>query len=831
MEAFEKIPHKFELEEGKDPSASNNTNNEDVEGLTKEGKESLDNRTTTSKQLAAEAKEYLKRANESLQKLAREEQVLSFSDHNRFLKKITEVEESPDTESSTKAKKLCEEIEEYKANKLKKTTEEELVREVNDPEIETRLNRVKTLFEDPETAKHIGTNQVEAFKAWCVERIKKNPTIKNAEETIYLVQNHSTDGIKPRKEFYETQIKPLLSRYGMTIGESPLLREKGFSERKSILPLMKQSSELIEEGFRAGFYSIKTKQKIVADMLKSPESATIWRKAGEIKQIRQKEDNNYALFERKITINGTEIDAMSKASKKELFKSYADYDDLSLRKTTVDNWKQIIENEANLAREFGEIYKDDKEGFRNAIHSFNLMDYTQKERAIKEHKKLKEENEKGKLQKSLEILKKSLTEIEKAENEKVLCTKTAKRFRDFVLDKSRYTDSKGKLDIEKQQKLHEGLTSKTPVHEKEKRNIEAYRQKRNLFRVSLKKFGDITPEMTNEKLEEKQAQYDAESYTKRMELHEKLKGEIAKKEKEKEKMKKLRSNSTEMEKVPDIQKGILEKRFKLLRSLDALIEEKTPESVREGLNQIYSYMDAANKLIEDFSGDPEIEKRLSELLELKRALGNPEEAKKTEEEEMMEEAKKTMEENKFGVGDRVRKQEKIHKASTLISLSEKRHGEKKKAADRALEAALEKSEDETQKRIIEDYHKRGGVINKKDTGGKVRKIEADEEKLGADWISAKDHVDAEGVDNLEDKAGTTEIEITKDGQVLDKEGRKRELEQREEAIAVDVGEQMNEQREKKEGIKKPSAYSKTALEVARKRAARRVIEEKVKKAA
>jgi hypothetical protein len=135
--------------------------------------------------------------------------ILNTKDHLRFINKL---EENPDSEE---VKALLQELKDYEEKQENSQEAETRLRSLDDPKLEDEIKKIEALFDDPETAKHLGKNQVNKFKDWCMKRVKATPSLKTAKETLELVQNHSTDGIKPRAEFYRNKILPFLSKYGL----------------------------------------------------------------------------------------------------------------------------------------------------------------------------------------------------------------------------------------------------------------------------------------------------------------------------------------------------------------------------------------------------------------------------------------------------------------------------------------------------------------------------------------------------------------------------------------------------------------------------------------
>lgn len=809
----------------KTPDDKRRNEEDDPSRLSPRDKERISKGEANYQEIAREIKKGKERLGEKLTALAQKGSVLDPKDNKEFIKRI-------ETADSGELKEIEEEIDNYENEKSNLKEEETKTRDMEDPEITPYLEEIETLFKDPKTTKYLGEKQVGKFEEWCVKRIKATPSIATAKETLFLVQNHSRDGIKPREEFYTHEIVPFLKKYKLNISQCPYLAEEGFSERKEVLPIMKESAEMLEKGYQVGLYSFKTKQKMITDILKNPNIDEIRAEREKIKQVTRKESEQYvnqssSIFTTTtVTVHGKSIRAMSEKSVSAFLRDYKDYD-LDERTKTLANWKKIVENEGKLVEQLGDIYKDDSPAFFSALKGFELLDYTQKEKALKTHQNLVEKNDQEIQRESLAILNQSLQAIEEARDEKTISDKTAKKYQEAVQNTSAYTNpATGEIDLAKQQKLLDQLTSTTPIYEREKRNLVAYETKRKAFGKDLKKFAKENPEISEEKIKERQEEYDESRFKERTKLHEDLKKEMA----EAEKTKKQNKMTEKKLKITEEEKKEAEnnspERTKLIEAVKTYIEEKTPESIEKGLTAVYLYFAFSKAKIHE---DKELHALRDELESLQENLGESKEVDKTLKKEMDQEARTTIEDN-TDTEDKAKEVAKIKRAETLIEQSEEIHGKETDAMERSEKEALSKAEDQTEKQVIQDFHEmeegknEKTALNREGTGENIiyvdfkkgRKMTSQEQE------DLKNRLKKEEARSERDGKGSASIQMEEDGETLEKEERKQAIEEKEESLIGKITEGILGKREKKA----KTNFSDIATEQAAKRAAERMLEEK-----
>ena len=805
----------------------------DINQLTPNDRKRLENGEVNTKQLRAELIQHKAAAEAELRKLTtiqsdtEEGTYLDINDYKNFNQRIK------DTKSPEDAKNLVNEIQEYPAKKRKQSKKDNEKREMDDSALKPHIDKIENLFKRPDVKAWVGSKQVASFREWCMEEIKKAPSIKTAKDILYKL-NNDRNGLKPRQEFYERTLGPKLKKYGISLSDTPYLEREGLSERKEAFKAIEDAEKKLEGMRNTGLYSFKAKQKMIQDMLKGDGLGVITRLHKQTTDVIRNEstqftNQNSSIFKNTmVTVHGVSVRAMSDASVKAFLDDYKEYD-LQTRADTVLHWAKIVENEGKLVKDLGDIYEKDPEGFKKALKSFAALPYMQKENALKEHKRMIDKNDKEIVHESLNILHKSVVSIDEAKDKGFLSNRTTNSFKKFVQNTSKYTNSKtGKIDLKKQQDIYEKMTGKTPIYEKENRNIAAYEAGHKKFSDFLKKFAKDNPDIDKQEIKDWQDEYEEGTFSERKQTYLKLKTEAGEIDKERKKDKKTEKKL----KVSETDKNEAEKnspeRGKLIEAVKAYIEEKTPESVEKGLTAIYLYFAFSKAKITD---DPEIKGYRDELEDLESQLGKNHEADdESTEQEMMDEAEDAIG-TETNIDHELDELDYVDGASKLIEESERKHGNDTDARKRSKEDVLAHSGDDIEDDIIESFYDvsdKDVILNEEDTGDNIIRVNFNEKRrmTSNEREEFQDLVFDEQSRDFQSHGGTTKIEIEDNGRTLDKNSRTESLENRKSSVIDMIADKIMSKRQKTEGIKS-NAFSNIAEQAAAKRAAEQKVKDRV----
>ncbi len=566
----------------------------------------------------------LKLAN--LKKQIKDREVVSFSSYksaDETLQKELEEEKSPE-----KLEALIKRIEGKTKEEQEKANDESSEIDFKSPKLKPYKKQAQNLIKKYE--RHLGTKQTGKFEKWFLDELEKAPSIKNAKDLLYKLENNDVDGIKPRKLFYEQRIAPLMRKYGVAFDELSFLGIEGLSERKPAIMKIEEIEKRIEGLKNAGFYSFKCKKEIMQKMLKAPSENKLNQIFKTADQVLKEEANLFTsqtisiLTKTKINIHGKDYQAMSQKSV-DLFLADYQHNDIETRKKTIPNLEEIAKNEGKLLRELGKLYKDDKEGFFEAVKSFLLLSYQEKEQELKTHKTLIKNNNKETLRKSNKISDEMLKEIDDARTKKTISNKTAASFRKWARNPKHFTNNKGEIDLKKQERMKNNMTSTTPVFEREKRNLAAYKyRKEKRFSPLLEKYQKANPEISDSEIRDWEEEYNEGTYKERKTLYKKLKKSASEAKINKEKSTKFTGEN--LQKSTEKLKGMsLEG---LMEKTDTLIQK---EHYIEAGQQLWRWL-SENRKTASAKQKTKIKLKINYINDLIAELGDGEETESRQQE-------------------------------------------------------------------------------------------------------------------------------------------------------------------------------------------------------
>lgn len=774
----------------------------------------------TYKELAAEKRrmqeQAVKQLDRSVNQLAKNNKIQIDSKEYATLREKIDKAKTPGQVEEIINKELND-FEESKIKEKEANKDKEKILDRNAPEIKEKKQEVEQLLRRPEMAKYIGTNQIKQFVDWCQQAIDSKPSIANAEEVLYKLQNHSTDGIKPREEFYKQSVNPMLKRYQLQLSDCKYLEQQGLSERKEAMQQINQIESTLEGMKQSGLYSFKAKKEILQQALKSDNIGQLNQITKDVNEVTRNESRqftsiNSSIFKNtKVTVHGISIQAMSERSTK-AFLDYYKETGIKERKDTVLNWEKIVSNEAKLFKELGEIYKDDPEGFKAAAKNFEHLDYMQKEDALKEHKKTVENNDKETVKKSAEIKNDAYKEIEKAKDKKIICNKTARRFKEifFKDPKKKFTDSKGKIDLTKLEDTYKQLTSTKAENSEGNRNLAAYEKQREEFLDLHKQMDKDNPNMEKTELRDLMEEFDESTFKQRAKQINEIKKLAKEKEKERNKESEIKeaANLDEKEELKDLEKLSLEE-----------AQEKAMEYVMEG-----EYAKAMETLAPHWKNGKALALMDLIMAKMKELQGSQkeEEPDKTLENEAKREAEKEI------AADDVLRMEmeelQAHQAiDEMVTRSEDRNDRETDAKDRAEMEAMKQSTTDEEDEIIEQFHQQAQVDEMLGHHGSAEKVEVinmDEASTKEDINDIYSHAYREQSRDIKENKGSVEFEMR------DKQGRTLERDAREEVIEKQKQSLIDRLTDKVSSRLEDSDYNESTRRIAARRAAKEALENK-----
>jgi len=731
---------------------------------------------------------------------------------------------------SEKIKKLPEEKE--RQGKIDQDKAKKLSPDHKD--IKAKKAEVTKMMTEPEIAKWLGTKQIKQYELWAFEAIDKNPSIANAEGVIKRMQEDRKDGIKPRREFFERVLSPMLKKYGIDLNDTPYLKAEGLSERKAAMDLAKKAEKKLDGMRNAGLYSTKAVREIMAELLKADSASKQKEIGAKIESVTAKEAQSYtninsSIFDETMTVNGVTMKKMSPKSKKLYLDFYKDAG-LKDRGEMVLNWKKVVENEAQLAKDLGEVYKADPEGFKKSLKIFEFLDFMEKKKFVEEQKVLVAEQDKETLHKSQEITAKALKAIDEAKEKRAVCNITAKKFKGLFLDSKRFIDPKTKkIDLDKLQKAYDKLTSPKPVSDAENRNLKAYEVERANYVRMYEKLKRDNPDINPEELKRWMDRYDDETFSGRKKIFQDLIKEINERKRKKLEKKKVEKETGITDKEKREAKEKSPERSELIVFVNDCLAEDTEDSIKDAYKALHLYRLANEEKAEN---DPTFLYLEEVVARRKRELITAGNKDKKKSEKIKDSVERVADSQEF--------KEKIDESNIRevnieqTQRSQRRHHNKVSAKERAEEESLEKAGNDQEKRdVIKNYYEltdKKHVLQTEDreTGEEIVDVKFNNVKMTREQIE-KNKKEIRGK-----KERMTKNKGFKDVRIMDDKGRELKAEeatvregQRQEKLDI----QMIEEAEKLAGIRrkveKPEdSASNLQDRVAMMREARRLRQEK-----
>lgn len=712
--------------------------------LTDEEREALDNNETTIYKLAADRRRLKDEANKELNNMVQTgrtgKNIIDLKEYSQFQKELNE------TDSPEKTKEILERIKDLPRQKeLERNSQADKARRLDpeDPKLLELQEKFDSICEENEDL--IGAKEVEGFEAWAAQERRKNPTVANMEDMIKRLEGkESSDrgGLAPRRE----EFKKLTELFKKFDAGSPLdnefIAEQGLSERTQFRKNAETMMKHLEQQRDTGFYSAECLKTSMTEILTAEDPRAQIEMIDQSKRIARKESEGYIYLNDSIQIEGKSIRKMSESSKKKYLDYYKNtgFDE---REELVDNWEQLVENEADLANELAEIYGDDTKGLHLALDTFQHLDFVEKEKALEKHEYLVEKKtEKNELHKEL-ILEGVDKALEKAMEDGTISEKTAERYTALFSDPEKYknpeTNQPG--DLATLEKWYKILTSPNP--QPEHKNLAAYKAEREKFQEDIKRLGEINPDLEEEgDLAELQEEYDEEGWSKRKQLHSKLKDRMLKERLD-------MSKKREKEKAAGIdeedKKEAKESPKEKLHVIDAATLLMSENNPRKALKMLMLYD-------EENPNDKQILFLIETAAKLLRENGSKEEEKDFEHkvEEELEEITKS--ESKKG---ELEEAQLINLNIIGAKQNEQRHDKQKSGVERAEDESMEHISGSLEKELAKQYYEGTDdthILNEEGSGEEIQEVEFDD----IEWTDEERHEAKEKMYHDQDRITTKE---------------------------------------------------------------------------
>ncbi|MFA6305184.1 MAG: hypothetical protein WC651_00435 [Candidatus Gracilibacteria bacterium] len=789
--------------------------------LTQSEIEAVQRRETSIDAITNERNRKAHRAKEELAKLTSSS---NLKETDRVISREEEREYSERIQKTKSAEKMQTILDE-----ITRLPDERKILEKDDPQLE----ELKAEFDEcvDDNVQYIGTKQVDGFKKWFEEQMNKKPQVKHLKDLIKRLKGEqSTDsgGLYPRREEYTT-LKNLFKKYDLKEPtDSKYIEEEGLKERKEY----RKNAETIENHLmrvkETGFYSKEVIQETMQQALTADSPSAQKEIKTQLDKISRLESEGFTHLDSKITVGGITIRKMSQKGKDFLINYYKTIG-LDEREENVRMWPKFVEDEAELAEDLLEIYEDHPEGFRLAMGSFQHLTFDEKEKALKEHERMvKETADKEELEKKLTI-KAAHGAIDEAARKGIIAKgeeRTQGKYKEFFEDDENFKNPKTgeEGDLGELKKAYALLINPSP--NRKYKNLAAYEQQRKEYQKAVKKLGEYDDDMEEEDLAELQAEFDESGWTDREDLHEDIKKKVEKAKERHDKMKRLTKGAEkkdlEKRKKPNKEEGDEEEKGPssseaAIKAANKLLMEERP---LEALEIITKYLKNASEKNPDAADDPKALFWLEKIAEYIREFGTGK--KKIEESfeaKLEEEIQEEME-------DEETKRDIVTEQLEELSLegteeSERLHGDKKSAKERAKEESLSRTGTTSlEAQLTKDFYENSDeefILDEEGKGEETTELQFDDKEYEKEEVVALKKEVYHKQDKLREHRGLVDTVLKdKDGKVITTKEARAIQQKDTDALEKDITESIEENMKAKKGEDEAQGFTLTQ-EIAAKR--------------
>lgn len=793
--------------------------------------------------LAQDAEDQL----EAYTKPGKDGQQLIELDEYKALKK--EIEETTSPDKMAELMKRLEDLPKEKEKQKSREKDESKELSIDHPEIKKRIKKFNAICDLNKAL--IGTGELDGFKSWFRQEMQKKPSIKNADEIIEKLEGtriKDSNGLHPRREAFK-ELQKLFKDAGL---DSPLdnayIKREGLSERKEFIKQSKKAKQAIDSS-NDKFWSPKAKKEAMAGVLKAEKPGEMESMIKDIENMNKIESEGFTYMKNSMKINGHSVRMMSDASITLYLEGISREGNLQKRMqyltgfgTAKNGIIDAVKNEASLFKTeitgsatkiagtkegLASIYKDDKEGFAEALKLFQNLDFMGKVEALKDHKKLVETAKTKEEKDTIQTKMKAKAAINKSASKKEISRETQGEWvKWFESDEALKDPESGKeTGLEALKKHYKILTDEKPTAKY--KNLSAFRIKRNRFVKELKKFGQDNPDVEAADVQGWQDKYDKADWTDRKKVYKDF-------EKERDKVEKDRK------KKEAIETEVGEKDKKKKEAMETSPEvKKTIEAAQNLMNE--NQNEEAYALLAEHWLEHRLQLTDSEKKELEFWMGTAKERmdKFGRGEEMEDELEKEIEKEVERLADHdteikedIDEEGLYHMNLEGAELSELRHNKKKDAQERAKKDSMERAKgDELTEDLTEDFYEQTDdlhILNREETGEEIQEIKFDDTRINKEDRASLRDITRKHESDLTQKRGFTHV-IFKDksGRQLNTEQATQQHEENLEEIEDTLADKAIDKVASKQGEEKASNVFDINARITAERAAKQKIKEEM----
>ncbi len=669
--------------------------------------------------------------------------ILSTKEFTDWQHKLDAAENSQDPARETK--KLLEQIEDLPRQK-ETAAQKEKDDAVELPPGDKKLTDLQEKFDKicEENRHLIGENQVDGFKTWLAEEMRKKPTTGHLEEQIKKLEGKEIEdknGLAPRRQEY-AKLTDLFKTYGLGAPEdnNEWIRREGLSERRDF----RKKIETFEDHFAklkdTGFYSPEMIKKHMGELLKAENPSMLDDKLKEAKDLAREESEGFTHLDEHFQVGDTSMRKLSPESKQKFMEYYKTLDlkerqklmDESVQKKGLKFFENLANGEASLAKHdpkypevystnnvqaLDQIYKDDPDALKLALQSFEHLDFMQKVEALKKHAVL------AKTAQSKEELEKNLTmqaikaKLVTAKSDKTISEETEQRYIKFFNNPENFKnpDTKKPGDLKEFKKAYEILVNTTP--NEQYKNLAAYEERRKKFEKDLKELQKINPAISDEDLKKLQEKYDKEGWTRRERVHnEELKPKIAKENEDRKKRVGLEEKAGMKHGEANTRQSRIEGAPKLAETIKAVTELVSNDQGAEAMKLLLEFNESQ-------PDNPKILFWMQTVANYMKEFGSGKKREKTVEKELEQELDQIVASDK-GVQDDLMEQKIKSLNMEGVKQSEQRHDKNISGQARAQKESMGRvQQGSLEAKLTTGAYQQLGKEYMVDKEGKAKKIE------------------------------------------------------------------------------------------------------------
>lgn len=837
--------------ENKDKDTDKSINKIQENKLTRSEVAALEKGETSISKLISEREQHKQTAKaemNGLLNLSKSSEVVELKDYQELKQELEEIEkEIEETESPEKMKGIIDKIrdipkkrEKEKSKKENKERKESEKQDIDNPEMVDLRQEYNHICN--KNAHLIGEKELPGFKKWFELELRKNPTIKNGKEIIEKLKGEKVfdqGGLAPRRKTYG-DLEGLFEKYKLgTPQKSNFVKIEGLSERQDFLKEAKSAETEINR-VNDSMWSKQAKTQAMQEVLLADSPHAQAKLISKIKKINEIESEGFTYMKNSMNVGGTTVRKMSDASIKEYLKDLVGEGSIDKRHDYITGFgkysngiKQAVENEGSLADKevnpevtklFGiknglsEIYKNNPEGLKLALKSFEVLNFMDKIKSLKEHQQIVETSESQQEMEKKLTIKIAHTQIDESARKNNIAKGTQKKYKEWFSDEENYKDPDTKKpgNLKVLQKYVDILTNQKP--DGEARNLKAYEVKRDRFKNEVKELQRIDPDIKESELKEWQDNYDSKSWTDRKKVFKDIKKAQIKLEQEKKKEKDAMLKADISKEDKDKEKLNNFSKKEVIQGSIRLINE---DQAAEALKKLLAYND------ED-PDDADIIFWMEVAIKRIKEFGSGKKAQ-AETEQQIEEELDDMVTSDQEIKDELQK-ENIERLNIQgVEMSENRHSQKASGQERAQDESMDSAEhDSLEAELTEDFYSQTDdehILDDEGYGEKMTEVKFDEAEYTKEEMQELKEATRGKEGDLFSKEGFTHVKLKdKSGREIKSNEAKVQQKSNLEDLEDLMTEKVEETIQAKEGRKGASIFDLNAR-IAAKRKAKEIVQE------